>query len=327
MKNSLPTKVSTSRPQSAPVATKPDVGRYVIIHNPSGEKLAEECVDELRASKLGKPVTKLLTRKGGYIANAELLTDSLEPGDAIGMVSGDGTFRDIAGALIIPGLVSIAPGISITSLAGGYARDIGRAIHPHRNNPPSKLFNESAAVEAYGIRCDITTEGNTVSHRAMSYLGFGKTAEATKKINTPEYRGMRSFVRDAKIGLYVLYGQYSFGAIDNDGEEKELSDLTFAKGSRIAKYGRFPMQHWDEAFRVAPVESGRLAAHIASAGMLTGLAAGENYSEPYTFTPTTEVYAHFDGEPPVPVSAGSEVTVGLEEQSYTLLTTRLQIVQ
>lgn len=323
MRNSLPIKVSTSSPENAPVTTTPDIGRYVVIHNPSGEKLAEQCVDELRASKLGKPVTKLLTKPGGYTPNAELLNETLEPGDAIGMVSGDGTFRDIAGALIIPGLVSVAPGISITSLAGGYARDIGRAIHPRRNDPPSKLFSESVAVEAYGMRCDITTGDETSSIRAMSYIGFGKSAEATRKINTPEYRGMRPAVRDTKIGLYALYGSYSFGMLEEGGQMRVLSDLTFAKGSRMAKFGRFPVEHWDEEIRVSPVKVGLVSAHMASIGLLTGHAAGENRAEPYRFTTASDVFVHFDGEPPVPVPLGSEITVGLEGQSYTLLTTRL----
>jgi hypothetical protein len=302
----------------------------VVIHNPSGERIAEQCTDELKASRIGKPVTRLLTKPGGYEPNAELLANSLEPGDAIGMVSGDGTFRDIASTLIIPGLVQVAPGVSITSLAGGYARDIGRAIHPNRNDPPSKLFSESVAVEAYGMRCDITTDGETTSYRAMSYIGFGKTAEASRKINTPEYRAMRPLVRDARIGLYALYGSYSFGIMERGEQEtgiRVLSDMTFAKGSRMAKFGRFPIQHWDEAFRVSPVNVGMGSAHMASAGVLTGHAAGENRSDPYSFTPTTDVRAHFDGEPPILIPAGSEVSVGLEEQSYTLLTTRLQIVQ
>lgn len=326
MRNSSPTRASTFSPDRAPVTTNPDIERFVVIHNPSGEKIAEQCADELRASKIGKPVTRLLTRPGGYAANAELLANNLEPGDAIGMVSGDGTFRDIASALVIPGLVRVAPGVSITSLAGGYARDIGRAIHPRRNDPPSKLFSESVAVEAYGMRCDITTDGETTSHRAMSYIGFGKSAEASQKINTPAYRAMRPTVRDARIGLYALYGSYSFGIIERNEQEtgvRVLSDMTFSKGSRMAKFGRFPVEHWDEEFRVTPVKVGMGSAHMASVGILTGHAAGENRVEPYSFMPTTDVRAHFDGEPPILIPAGSEVSVGLEEQSYTLLTTRL----
>lgn len=328
MKNSSPTRVSTSRSQANPEATKPDIERVVVIHNPSGERLAEQCVDELRASKLGKPVTKLLTRAGGYVPNAELLAETLEPGDAIGMVSGDGTFRDIASALIVPGLVPAASSVSITSLAGGYARDIGRAIHPHRNDPPSKLLSESVAVDAYGMRCDITADGEVTSYHAMSYIGFGKTAEATARI--PGLRGQNALIRDAKIGLYALYGSYSFGLLDRSEAEEKMrvvSDLTFAKGARMAKFGRFPVQHWDEEFRVMRVNVGVVSSHIASAGLLTGHPGGENRADPYQFMPTTDVRVHFDGEPPMAVVAGSDVGVGLEEQSYTLLTTRLQIVQ
>jgi hypothetical protein len=302
---------------------KPEVARYVVVYSPTYEKVAEDCEEELQGARLGVPIVRIPTKAGGYIPNGEALNTMLEPGDAVGVIGGDGTYGDVAGGLVIPGLIRAAQDVAVTSLNGGRARDIGKAQHRHPHDAPSKLFKGSKAVEGFALKTVARTGNETITGIAMSYNGWGKSAIASAKMALPGFKDGTPAIEDLKIGLYALYGKDYLQIIDQDGERRELGDLTFAKGSRMAKIGRLPVEHWHEEFLVSPVKRGLVAAHIASAGLLVGHPVGFSREDDYHFTTMTDTWTHFDGDPPVRIPGGTDVTVGLADQSYTLLTTRL----
>lgn len=288
-----------------------EIQRVVLVHNHTQEaqRLAAASEDELR-EKLGIYVEAHMSKPGGRMPNAEYLGGILEEGDIVGAICGDGTFRDLA--------LSIGK-TPIISLRGGNARDIGRATHRFRHMSPSWLIRHSQATEAYAMSCAIQQpDGEVRTEHSISYIGTGETAKQSAFLATDEYRkGIKGY-RDLRVGIGSLLSDYYFDLVDNDGEERRLSDLTFAKGSRMAKIGRFPVRHWEPYIRVTPIEEGFAAKSVAAAGLLTGHAAGDYYDEPYTFTPLSQTLMHFDGEPPVLVQPQTEVTVSLGE-AYSLL--------
>jgi len=306
-----------------PTVTKPEVARYVVAYSPAYEKIAEDCEEELRGARLGVPILRILTQPGGHIPNGEALDTILEPGDALGVIGGDGTYGDVAGGLVVPGLIRAAPDVVVTSLNGGRARDIGKALHRHPHDAPSKLFAGSKAVEGFALKTVVLTGDETITGISMSYNGWGKSAIASARMALPEFKTGNPTIEDMKIGLYALYGKDHFRIVDDSGERRDLGDLTFAKGSRMAKLGRIPTEHWQEDFFVSPVNRGLVAAHVASAGLLSGHPVGNHRKDDYHFTTMTDTWTHFDGDPPVLIPVGSDVTVGLADQSYTMLTTRL----
>lgn len=306
-----------------PAVAKPEVGRYVVVYSPAYEKIAEDSEEELRDARLGAPIVRIVTKPGGYIPNGEALSTILEPGDAVGIIDGDGTYGDVAGGLVVPGLIRAAQDVAITSLSGGRARDIGNAQHRHPHDAPSKLFSSSKAVEGFALKTVARTGNETITGISMSYNGWGKSAVASARMALPGFKEGSPLLEDLKIGLYALYGKDYLQIMDHEGKLRELGDLTFAKGSRMAKLGRLPVEHWHEEFLVSPVNRGLVAAHIASAGLLTGHPVGFNREDDYHFTAMTDTWTHFDGDPPIYIPGGTDVTVGLADQSYTLLTTRL----
>ncbi len=305
-----------------PSVTKPAYERIVVIHNPSGVRLAEACEEELRSSKLNKPVLRLMSAAGGHLPNAERLAGKLRAGDVIGGVFGDGTARDIIGALILPEIVDLVGQVPFASLAGGNARDIGRATQKHRHAPPSAILTQSVAVDAYAMGANITHESTTESHHAISYIGVGKSAKATAFINSPAYRLGAPGLRDLQVGFGGIVSKHTFELLDNEEHVRQLGELTFAKGPCMAKIGHFPVEYWEERMRVTPVRKGILAASIAAGGLLVGHAAGE-YHESYAFSLTSPTSMHFDGEPPVELMPDDDIEVFLHSQPYTILTTRL----
>jgi hypothetical protein len=300
----------------SPATWRPDIQRIVLLHNHTDEsqRLAAQCGDELRSSKLQIPVVTHKTVDGGRAANAEVLAGIVEEGDIVGGVFGDGTTRDVLPAL---------GRIPFISLAGGNARDIGRATHRRFNAPPSELIRRSVAVSAFALACTIKNGGDVRSEHAISYIGSGETARASATLETQEYRGRPGgWRRDFSLGMASMRSHFAFRAFDNVGEEQTLSDLTFSKGSRMAKLGRFPVRHWEPRFRVTSVGGGAVPKWMAVGGLLLGHAAGA-YHEAYEFTPLTPIQMHFDGEPPVDVHADSLVRVELGEE-FVLMTSRLR---
>jgi hypothetical protein len=298
---------------SGVIVTKPAIERIVLIHNPANLRLAEQCEDELRTSKCGKAVMRLATLAGGRRPNAEMLHENLEPGDAAGVIGGDGTFRVVAGA---------TGEVPITSLRGGNARDIGSALHRRRNLAPSKVFEQSVAVPAYLLECSVTNGSNYDTYNAASYIGCGKTAQASIRLNSDAHRNGIPILRDLQLGIGGLLSDLSFDIEDAYGENRRLSDLTFAKGSRMGKIGRFPVQHWEDRMYVASIDEGFIAGCVAAGGLILGKVAGE-YTNSYEFTTLTPVGMHFDGEPPVDLEPHSNVRVGVAQNPYTVLTTQL----
>jgi hypothetical protein len=293
-----------------------EIQRAVLVpnHTKRSGQLAEQCQDNIQ-ERLGIPTLIQPTIAGGLEANTELFSAVLEPSDIVGGIFGDGTARDV--------LLAIGE-TPFISLAGGNARDIGRATHRFHNASPSWLIKHSRLTQGYALGCDITLpDGTTTQAHAISYIGAGETARQSGFLDTDEYRQATKGIRDLRVALSSLGSHYAFDILDDDGEERRLSDITFAKGSRMAKIGRFPIHHWDPEFRITPTECSLETQMATAIGLLAGRAAGVNQADPYTFCTLSDTLMHFDGEPPIGVPAQSQVTVGLSGQTYNLLTTRI----
>ena len=292
-----------------------EVSRVVVVpnHTNASYKLAEAGCENIQ-DKLGIPTVIHPTVAGGLKANQPNFGNFLEPGDIVGGYFGDGTAKDVLLAL---------GSVPFISLGGGNARDVGRATHHFRNASPSWLIRHSQLVTAYALECTIKRPNQTdVQNHAMSYIGTGETAYQSGHLDTDKYRLARKGIRDIGVATSALLSKRWFEIIDNDGEQQLLSDLTFAKGPRMAKLARFPIHHWDPAFRVTAIEASPAAKVWTSLGLLAGHAAGITQAEPYTFHTRSGTMMHFDGDPPIEVPAFSDVTVGLHEQTYNLLTTK-----
>ena len=209
---------------------------------------------------------------------------------------------------------------------GGNACDIGRAQHSRRAPDPRKPFStKSRIVDAYALECQLKVPGeNPETNLAMSYLGFGESARASGRVLEPWYRRSKyNVIRDSKILLGTFLSEHSFDMSDNTISEVMLRSLEMGKGSAIAKHGRVPIHHWKREFRINPIEASRWATIRTAAGLLVWAGGGFNSQEPYEFTINSPTPVHFDGDPRTDeLPAGTEVRVGLAEQSYKMLASR-----
>lgn len=314
---------------------EPDFNRVVIVHPPWNSEVADAARERL-TGWLGNDITAttLETTSGEVEPNAALFHNKLEEGDAVALVSGDGTFNLFMRAMFSqPELQERLKSISVTSLnQGGNACDIGTSLHGRFQKDPQAIFSRDRlrAVSAYTLSTTITPEAQesvadearkTTKHLAVSYIGMGKTAEATSRLTEEWYRKGNRIIRDARIVAGTLANGSSFEIISDRGYQGSFSELTIANGPNMAKWAHFPVELWQPRYRLTTVPKGRLATAYAASMLLVGAARGINAIEPTRLMTETAVAMHFDGEPPINVPAQSEVIVGLGK-TFTALTTR-----
>lgn len=305
---------------SAPRASKLAFERVALVYNPSGRSMAEAAVDELREHGFAADIFG--TVAGGIEPNAEMLASNLEPGDVVGTVCGDGTFGTIVSAMRQPEVIEATDGrLPICPLEGGNANDVRQSMHGRVRRAPSWVLQNGIVVPAHTLERTVVHEDEAVVDEAVSYFGFGKTGEASRRLASPEYRLGTFVVKDLKLGFASLFGDGAFDLVDNDGREKRLGDLTVAKGRVMAKVGKFGVRHFDNEMIVAKTRPNPVSSTLGWAAIIGGLSYGERASQ-YGFTVLSPVLSHRDGEPPDLLPAGSTVDVRVADDPYLLVTTR-----
>lgn len=306
------------------LTVRPDIEHVILVSHPRYQGEAEFCQDALK----GWVETQIVqTEQGGWEAYAETLEPIIngQKGVAVGVVAGDGTFQDIGGAFVRT--PSLAETTYLTSMKrGGNACDIGRAQHSRGAPDPRKPFSTKAhAVDAFALECQLEIpDEDPEAHLAISYLGFGESAHASGRVLEPWYQRCKwNAVRDTKILLGTFLSKHAFAIGDEIASGIMLRSLEFNKGSAIAKHGRVPVHHWEQQYRINPVTASHAATIRTAAGLLVWAGGGFNTEQPYTFTLHSPTPVHFDGDPrPGDLPPGTQVHVGLAEQSYKMLASR-----
>lgn len=304
--------------------------RLIVVHNPSNAQLAEQCVDELQASTdlaragIGK-IEKWETVKGGHQPNAdELIWNGLRAGDAIAMVSGDGTFRTIAGALALRPEIA-ALGVPVTSLKGGNANDVRKSFHGRQMAAPSMTILSSWALTASLMDCSITYDnGHETSTYAASYIGFGRTAEAAIRLEEDRERHRKpGIIQDIDIAGGALLSDHRF-TVTMDGRVRRRGDVIVSHSPHMAKRAQFPsVRHWGDTVRVTPVGPGFVRATWAGIRLLRGRAKGYDTTAPIVFdTGDTDALVQFDGEPGNALPPQTHIEISTGRHTYTVLASR-----
>lgn len=294
--------------------------RVALVYNLSGRSMAEAAADELREEGIATEIFG--TTAGGIEPNAEMLARNLEPGDVVGTVCGDGTFGTIVSAMRRPEVIEATNGIlPICPLEGGNANDIRQSMHGRVRRAPSWVVQNGIVVPSYTIERSVTREGEVTVDEAVSYFGFGKTGEGSRRLASPEYRLGTFVVKDLKLGFASLFGSGAFDLVDNDGNEKRLGDLTAAKGRVMAKIGKFGVRHLEHEMIVAKTRPNPVSNTLGWTAIVAGLPYGEHTTR-YGFTVLSPVLSHRDGEPPDLLPPSSEVALRVADDPYLLVTTR-----
>lgn len=294
-----------------PVATKPDIGRIVVLNHPDYLKEAQACADELRSADLGSAVLRLQSA-GSSTETEQIITENLEPGDAIALVGGRGTRRTVVKALLSlqaqPEHQQLAASVAITSLCGGRSGLAGQADHHTKlTRRPSEVFRQGTRVEAWGMAIEgthwINGEAKLFDTVALSYAGLGKTDQP------------------AMGNILRMYRPRILFDLPDTVIPQSAGHILFAKSGYLGKYNRMPVAPWDQEILIKRTGTGRLG-HLASGtGLLTNTSLGER-SDVISLVPQSNVDLFRDGEPPLNLVTSYPLVVALTSHSYTILTTR-----
>ena len=184
------------------------------------------------------------------------LSEELEPTDLLYVIGGDGTVNMATEALMDTKAI-------VLPTRSGNANDLARALNG--NLAPWEVYREAftngvlRSVEVRAIQVDVDRLDNTFHDRkyAMNYVSFGFAALASEYVNRPwEHQLMYELYKvlppkvQAAMRLpreAVQLGKAArdispFEVIVGD-QRREVVDLSFVHSSRMAKLGRFPLEH------------------------------------------------------------------------------------
>jgi len=300
-----------------------EMARAVVIYSPAYAHLLDACVEDLQGSPFGKDLLSLQTVAGGWEANVGQLADHLQPGDVLAVIGGEGTFGDVAGALISKEIGDVGSEVGITSIDGGGGHDIRRATHRAWPRSPSWRLAHSRVHKAWALNVTLQhADGEPAQHQAFSYAGLGRSAEQTPVVAGSEYKNDLPVWRDFKIAMGILASKTNFKIEDNQGTSGWLAELDIVKGGRMGKASRWPIRHQDEAFLVKTTPDHTPTVLLTAAQLLTNTVTGYRRATDYGFVVQTPTQMHVDGEPPIELAAQTTVRVGLSDRNYNLLASK-----
>jgi hypothetical protein len=294
----------------------------------SNAAIANDVETELRESRLNLPVEVVETVPGGMSANQEHFGKHIEEGDCVVTVGGDGGFRDVLSALLLPEFEHKLDNIVATTLGGGDQCDMRWSLHGQSKAAPSEIILDGLVWPLRPITWLRLSDEGARESIAFSYIGHGWTAEGAGLANRPDFHNRSKLIREADLALDVLADDTTFrcewlGGVAV-GTTEVLGDLSIFAGPRMA--GRFHPQsrHWDAEQRHYVVRTGPGIADklLQMGGLAAGLPVGTLTDQPLDFKVYGDTRVHFDGEGPIDVPFGSEIIVDRHPTEIKLLYSR-----
>lgn len=304
-----------------------DAQRVLLVVNPgaSHAQLATSVGSELQDSDLGLPIEVVPTIRGGIRANQEYFAERIEEGDCIVVVAGDGGVREALSALLLPEFRDKLGNIVATTVGGGDRCDMRWSLHGLSDARPSDVIKNGLVRPTSAITWHSLFEEEAKGSVAFSYNGHGKTAIGAGVANEEDYHDATRLLREADLVYEVLTNSNFFkcewlGGIKAPGPE-ELSDLSIFAGPRMAGQFHLGSRHYDEKQRLHVVRTGRGPLRtVANMGLLAlGVPIGTLTDQELKFKVIGPIKVHFDGEGPLDVPSGSEITVGRHPAQIKLL--------
>lgn len=237
------------------------------------------------------------------------------------VATGDGTIRDAAEALLTAD--DAIRSVPILPLAGGNGNDFSSMVHGFwgKRRPASRL-GKAHIESVQPLEFTITRSDGTIEKKyAFSYGSLGELiAKAAKDID--QDRGRSRFVQlvNEKILAAKAISQARTTVIEERGGKREIGEIIFSNGSRMAKY-----LHWNQELGDAQLMRTEIPSidmlHVATAGVK--LALGKHPSTPVPdgnivrLQTVTDTWMQLDGEA-FPLPAGSGVTIRRAQRSINI---------
>jgi hypothetical protein len=312
------------------------VTEVVVVKHPnlSDPKSGERREELLHRSDLDVEVVESCKTLDDTIAL--LAKKAVNPGIVFESISGDGVFHWLVEAAMKLGLKN-----RFTTITGGGACDTGHMLHPSdllsvpRLSPRRITRGETYEHHPLVITAthkNIPKDDPKAEVRAVSYATFGYTADVAKEFGTDKFLDLtKGLNRTKKLALqgklgYFMIGNTGLFTIEDESGVRDLSDLTFPNGSRMAEAVHFGgLRLADERYGRVETE-GQLNRHKLVGALALARVGGfkkYEYGQTQTFTITPIESDTFvmqaDGEV-YDYPSGTEFTVGASEQTIKLIT-------
>jgi hypothetical protein len=267
----------------------------------------------------GKSSRELLAKHQKFLGSNTLLC----------VVGGDGTVNAVIRFLLTSGLSADAQKTILLPLWGGNANDLAHMLNgPSYRITNKELLRRGKIVPIYPLCCEVTLpDGTAQTYIASSYISFGATAMAARRLNTLIHRNSAwhkvpggRFVREFTT-IVQTWAKVSAFTVEENGMSKPIYERIFINGSRIAKLRPLPLKLTDENFYALTVKDKRIRALAQYVRELLHRPAAESTTE-VTFICKDEAWGQGDGET-FHVEAGAKVRVYRRRTPFYAWSTRL----
>jgi len=325
-------------PEAAPgvPVNEYDFDRLLVFYNPVSEnvKAAQAQIADLEQSYFGPKVDVKQTVSGGHEANQDLFAEHLREGDIFVLATGDGTLKTaiqtVAGYTELSEKIRRTP---ILPLGGGNANDMDVMLNDSRRRiAPSDILEAGRIVSISPVRCSLDAPGfEPYEHFAGSYVSLGTSARAAYALNQRQYRQshLRKIPGFSKAHEFATVGRSLQDSrtfvVEHDNEEREVAEILFPNGSRMAKYCRFPSRLTERGV-IYHAEIGDLrptSVAIGVGGLLMNRLTGEFQTDTLELTAQTTTFIQFDGESEM-VYPGTRIAIGPADVAFRAITTRVR---
>ena len=212
-------------------------------------------------------------------------------------------------------------------LWGGNANDLAAMLNGSVSNNLDKLFKNSKIADVYPLSVKIANDAEESFDLAMNYTSLGMSAYAIKKIEQSSkqstlkilaYLPFRLLAEALDVFRAVIEAQ-PFMIDEYQEQTRQVSEVLFVNGSRIAKIGRFPSSIFEQSFLVASSKKGSLWMDLIK--IVFRPKSFTITSEPQKFLLKDDTLAQLDGETKE-VKSGSTIEVKVHHRPYRALSTK-----
>lgn len=293
--------------------------RIFIIYNPNStsgtaESRAKKLQQRLAKSGLSR-IRLVATEYAGHAEEIAYDATCRYKHPLIVSVSGDGGYNEVINGALRASMEDGKRKPVCAIMAAGNANDHRRSI---RRQPLSRAILRGAPEAIDILRLDANIGQKSIVRFAHSYIGFGMTSVAAKRLNSQQLTRWK----ELKIVVRTLLRFRFFSIRFDDGKQIKLDSLVFAnihRMSKVIRLGKKTDLH-NGMFLVATVPHLPLPQRFLRVISIALFGYKETYrKEPYEFTIPYSQIAHFDGEV-MTLPGGARVRVQTAQE--TLLTLR-----
>jgi diacylglycerol kinase family enzyme len=308
------------QPSDHPLIPPEEPERYLFVRNPESSRAHRTLKGMRQLHNAGYDVDEVLTDPK-YVITENRIAAAVAERDALVAAGGDGTVNIALNAYFNLGLFSQY----LLVKAAGNANDSARNLHGKASLEATIAKGRPAA--AYALQTAIRFPGGSEQTiYACSYAGAGGAGQASHDLNSAKERLFHTLhepiVAWRAIGKHP---EFTLRPTDTSAEPVLVTDMTWAKGNTLGKYGNTGADIFKpEAHVFHSTERGMRPALRRMLHLKLGKLATTPASEPQQYTLETDdeadVIMYHDGEP-LKVPHGSLLTFSVDPRPYWTKTT------